>query len=370
MRRSAMDERLAARLRAENAMPHEARDRISSLLESLPERVRPPRKRWRERSLPQTAIASALLIVAGAAFWLASYDSVKTTTNSLYSVTGGAGGQDASISTSSGSAGQLLPAAEHADKGYTLRVHDIAYDGLHLTFNYTLEHVDGIPADLWVSPEFMMDPALKEAYPGVTMANSGGAEGDRKSGTVHYFFMGKAPESFRLKLQVGKLSVFTDPANQQTFSGDWSLTIPVARTGSVVDIALASPVTAEKGAHLYSVQRARLADNSAQWSIYNEFPNSEQSNELDEDAPRSSVHYEVWADGRKLEILTTTGSSSSANPKYPVRKVTTVLVTEPVPKGAKTVSVMPVRRTGVKTGKLWSYTEEPLQDYELRIPLP
>jgi hypothetical protein len=371
MRRTILDEQLTDMLRGQRKeVPQDVHDRIAQFLSSLPDR----RTSRRRQTWSALALACAVLLVACASLFVTSSNSfaetIRLKLQSIFFEYGDPGRVQEQNNTDK----DILK--EVKDKGYTLRIHEVMFDGMRLSFSYSLAHDDRIPQKVWVVPAFQMDGTLKQDYPGIVMTDSGGIRGDQKTGIVNYYFTGSSPENFTLKIKLNQIAIFDDPSNQQMTNGNWNFQIPVERKGQVKDNVLTAPLGMDRDDTQFQVVRIRTAERSTLWNFRWEFPEKLVPNALNDDEPRYDIKYAMIADGHIMNFITFDsrehGRLRRNGEPVPGRHYSTdMLVTEMLPERAKEVTITPILRTGIKsaTSGLWSYTEKRLDEFTVTVPL-
>lgn len=366
MSRTQWETRLTETLRARRtSVPADVHQDIEGMLASLPERGELPRRRSRRRQAGLATAAAGMAAIL-LLFFAGSSSFAETVKHKLQSIFWASG--DPAL-MQGGIADRETALAEAADKSYALRIHEAMYDGQRLSLSYSVSQPGGIPRSRWVRPDFRLDAATKAAYPGILFTDSGGLQEGVKTGIVNYYFTGKAPERFTLKVAVPGMAVFDDPAQQKVISGDWSFELPIEKTGQTTKELGGLPAAAD-GDVRFQAKQVRVASNSTLWRLYWEYPSKLLPNALDDDAPRYDVIYDIEADDRKLTAALNEKSGGrlrqAGDYVEGFNYAAATLVTEQLPQGVRDVTITPVLREWSKDAKA-GYTEKPLTDFVLRM---
>lgn len=230
------------RKNAENMMPPSLRDKIQIVSEethyengrnhlSLSEQEMTPKLslRPRQQRLSQSRLVPVFMIaLLVCAVTLFSVNSSFTSAlmAKVYSIFEEDDSTQLPVSTDG-----MVVLSSKTDKGYTLFINDVMFDGYRLSFRYSVTHSDGIPQSQWVRPNFQLDSSIKQEFPGIRGTDSGFIRIDAKNGGIGYDFNGTTPpDKFMLKVNVLSIVLLDDSAQQHTLAGDWSFQIPVKKT--------------------------------------------------------------------------------------------------------------------------------------------
>ncbi|MWC30022.1 DUF4179 domain-containing protein [Paenibacillus sp. MMS18-CY102] len=380
MKRTEWDNQLSDRLRKQRRdVPAEIHEGIERVLASLPEREWEMGGNTKPRRLYRSwvAAASALLLLAGSMFIFTGSNSfaeaVKQKLHSIFYDSG----TPALVEEGKNQNGEMGVLLEKSDKGYTLRVHEIMYDGQRLSLSYSLAKQVGKPQSQWIKPIFKLDASMKKGNPNIIGTDSGNAGGDEKLGIVNYYFTGDAPEQFNLKINVPALVFdFHDVAKQSLYQGNWSFEIPVKKKGEPLrEVAKAElPKADDQGVH-FEVRQVRMASRSTLWRLYWEYPSELRPSPLLKGTPRYGMNYVLEAAGKKLTVSLdyTSGGRVQRDGKVVdgMMYEMAMFVTEQLPKGVKEVTVTPILlkiTQGAKLNKP-NFVETPLQSFVLKVPI-
>ncbi|UVI32027.1 DUF4179 domain-containing protein [Paenibacillus spongiae] len=368
MKRSLLDIRIKERLHVHGSVvPGEVKARIDQTLEGLPHGKR-RRKRSRSSSYKWAWVAG-IVLVAGSVLAVNGNtfaDTVKPFLQSIFASMGDKGVSDRPNQK------ELPVLLSKEDKGYTLQIHEVQYDGMRLSFSYSLAHKDGIPQQDYVKPVFQLDSSVKKIAPGVLNSDSGALWGENKIGIVNYFFDRDVPDPFPLKINVPQIAVSgSDAVVKQMVTGNWSFEIKEDKSGDVTERTYDGSYTVKKDDVQFGVVKSRMAASAVIWSLHMELPRNLYREDPDFNY---GMKYEVtYGDGLMLGTITSSSASKVEGRSLPEEKWTEIrdirLFTEPVPEGVKAVTVVPVLMVYPKTDKAGEYSEKPLQQLAVKIPL-
>ncbi|MFX3631409.1 MAG: DUF4179 domain-containing protein [Candidatus Pristimantibacillus sp.] len=367
MKQSPWDEQIAYTLRKERSeVPEAVHQSIERLLANLPER-----KTFSRRSRLKPTIAAAVILIVVSTIVYASPNSyAEALRNKLQSIFQQSG--DPSLNPAEGNQ-EMAILKEITDQNYTIRIHEVMFDGLRLSFSYSVTHPDGISSQFWVAPQFQLDEALKKEVPGIIGTDSGSTQGGEKVGIVNYYFTGSSPDQLTLKLHVDGIAIFDDPSRQNTIPGNWDFELPVeSNKVSSKDLASDLPLLISKDEVQFELKSVRLAARSAMWQFRWEFPEVLLPNPFEKNAPIYGIVYEISAGGKKLNVVSDLSRNSGRLTKDgQVVKgrhfSTSLLVTGPLPEGTTEVTITPVWRVMNKGAS--EYVDTLLTSYKITVPI-
>ncbi|MCQ6558396.1 DUF4179 domain-containing protein [Paenibacillus mendelii] len=372
MKRTMLDIRIKERLGVQGSqIPGEVKARIEQTLEGLPQERR--RKKRSSISFYKWAWLAGIMLVSGSVLAASSStfaDAMKPLLQSIFASMGDKGVSERADQK------ELPILASKEDKGYTLRIHEVQYDGLRLSFSYSLSHKDGIPQEYYVKPAFQLDNSMKKMAPGVLNSDSGALWGDNKIGIVNYFFDRPVPDRLPLQINVPQIAVSgSDAIMKEMVSGNWSFEIEAVKSGTIAEKTYDDSYTVKQDDVQFGVTQSRTSANAAVWNFHLELPRKLYAAHMEDEHYSYGLKYEVsYGNELKLGVITSSGSSRIADRSLPEDHWVEVkdirMFTEPVPKGVESVTVVPVLMTYPKTDKGEAYSEKPLQQFAVKIPLP
>ncbi|OBR68180.1 hypothetical protein A7K91_10185 [Paenibacillus oryzae] len=352
----------------QNQMPPELKEEVEALLLRLPERNTIKPRKWTTMRI--AAASLFLVLMLGGTAVLSSpalAEAVKQKWQSIFEQSG----DPALIPEIKENEMDVL--TEVADAGYTLRIHEAMYDGIRLSFSYSLSHAEGIPYDSWVEPKFVLDESLDQNYPGIVMADSSDARGEQKTGIVKYFFTRQAPDKFMLKVDLRSILIHDLSDREETIEGNWSFELPLAKSGEVSDSIVKIPNPIQHDDVMFKINRIKSAERSTAWTFRWEYPEELRPNAFDDYAPRYNIKYQIKVDGQPFEHFALSGAGSTGRLKINDKPIPGrfynehTLVTEELPPAFKKIEVTPVLHTRTKdkeTG-LWSEKVETLSVFSI-----
>ncbi|MDR0271491.1 DUF4179 domain-containing protein [Paenibacillus sp.] len=378
MKRSVLDERIKGNMhKSLRPIPDEVRRRIDETLDELPhDRAHRRRDGVRMGKVVAGFAACVLLALSITVLSKSTFaDTIKPWVHSIFSWMGDGG----LVSDKNDSEGTMLPVlAQIEDKGYILKIHETSFDGMRLSFSYSLEKKESVwSKDVHVIPDFKLDAAIKQLDPAVLKSDSGGVLNQGKAGIVNYFFQAKLPQKFKLQVHVPVLGVVdtnSDTAGQQMVLGNWDFAVDIQQTGG--DIA--SDILQESAAREYQqvrfgVVQSRFSDTASEWKLHWETPWSLIEANRKAEKTSYGIRYLIKADGKPLNIVTSMNSSRIKDRKLPENQWSQLedvcLYSEPVPTEAEKVMIVPVLMKFPVHPEDGDYAEQELDQLAVEIPV-
>lgn len=296
MKDNLIDRELRSRLKnVETEVPAVVKERIDFTLASLPERRRPRGKFW-----GFTAAAVVLLILA-----MGVSDTSPGMANAVVKtpVIGSIFEYVGDIGLKIAGQGRLFTAIreEDTDKGITLRLQEVVYDGVRLGFGYIVETEKEIFSPWSTEDELGLDFEV-ETYINGRMLRSGMSFSPlKKIGPSCYagnfsldsLFKDNLPDQFNLQVYIPRIG---------DIKGKWKLNVPVQKIAEGVRMARPNIVKNAAGM-AFNFQKV----------IVTSFTTYIKVKIAGEDAAKKPYSYQVFDDkGRKLQLLRGEGNSSSA----------------------------------------------------------
>ncbi|XEC94481.1 DUF4179 domain-containing protein [Paenibacillus tarimensis] len=370
MNRPHIDQRIQERLKLHRPVPAEINARIEHTLCSL----QSYKRRSKRKILYSTAVAgiTACVVLLSLTFAFNSNiyaNSVKPFLQSVFGIMG-----DNGLAEADGNK-ELPVLTEKEYAGYTLRIHEVQFDGLRLSFSYSLSSSTDIPRQLYVLPDFQLDTSVKQVIPNILKSDSGGVWEDGKIGIVNYFFAGQVPDLLQLKVNVGKLAFINgDSEGQETVSGDWSFELDVQKQGDVREQTYNEEKKSTEDNALFRVIGSRLSPGATEWNLYWELPLAFIAKIENNRLAGYGMKYNIMYDGDKqLVVITRMSSSQIIDKSLPhedwIQAESIRLLTEPVPEGVQSVKVVPVLMVFPLGDQDQEYSERPLTQFEIEIPI-
>lgn len=368
MKNNELDERLTKALSPRlNQMPLQLKDEMEELLDHLPARGKLKPRKW--TSIKIAAASLILLITFGSAALLSSpslAEAIKLKWQSIFQESG-----DPALITETGG-NDMTVLKEITDVGYTMRIHETMFDGMRLSFSYSISRKEGLSSLSWVEPRFDLNESVAESYPGIVMTDHSKAQDDYKTGIVSYYFTNQSPDELMLKMDVRSITIHDSTGQTETIAGDWSFELPMVKSGIVSETFAKMPNQIQRDGVLFKINRIRTAERSTLWEFHWEFPEELRPNSLSDDEPSYDVHYQIAVDGNTVEH-TALDSKENGRVKINDKLVpgryysTHTLVTEQLPISFKKIVVTPILRTWTKNSVsgLWGFTEKTLADFSI-----
>ncbi|WP_410771743.1 DUF4179 domain-containing protein [Fontibacillus sp. BL9] len=364
--------------RLRGSVPDPVRDTIERTLNELdfqpPRRVRRPTK---IRAAKAIVLATGTFLILACLLFAESNTFADTLKPWLRSIFMNMGDRGLSVTETKG---DLPILAEATDQGYTLRIHEVVFDGLRLTFSYSLNAVAGFQKSQTVSPSFQLDPEFKASLPPVLMSDSGGSWEDGKVGIVNYYFNGNIPDRFMLKMRVPQLAITDTGAVSsdlpgQVLSGNWNFALQVEKKGSVKASDYGDDYLKTSEGVTFQAINARSAPRSSEWNLRLEYPAKWDEANVYNEKYRYGLKFKILAGPEQEELIIVTQSSKGGimDRTLPreqwVRRSDYVLFTEPVPEQSTSVTIIPVLMK-FPLDENQSYTEQQIDSLTIELPLP
>lgn len=375
-----------------SSVPTEVKDRIEATLSELDSTVmnQPLMNRYRKRNrrINRTGYRIVTLL-AGTCLLFSSLwfinngssfaDQLKPWIQSIFAKIGDSGLAD--IYPDEG--GNLVTNAELPllseieDQGYTLRIHETMYDGMRLSFSYSLLSNSELFPSQYVIPSFQLDPEFKKIAPSALKADSGGNVEDGKIGIVNYYFANELPEEFTLKIQVPKLGIQStdEDTPYNIVTGNWNFEIPIIKQGSVTQNNYGEKYTRSSTGVTLQAIKSRLASHSSEWNFQLEYPDEwARRNTFDEDEEFTyGLKFKLLTDhNSELSLITRSDHSEKIDRSIPMdqwmRRTNVQLFTEPVPTGVSSVTVVPILMKFPRIGD-GEYSEQAIHELTLELPV-
>jgi len=370
-----IDEQLKSKLSAQGVViSREVKERIDLTLRSLPEQSihTNPRRLSRFR-IAWISIAAACCMVVFSVFAMNQStfaDQVKPWIQSIFGWMGDKGLSSNPVSQPHRS--ELPVLVEKEDQGYILRVHEASFDGMRLSFSYSLGKTDGeLPKETFAIPSFQLDDSIRKLDPQVVKSDSSAPLDSEKVGIVNYFFTAEIPDQLHLLVHVPEI-VLTDglPTGQSVKRGDWGFALEIARSGTGVQKSNRAAYTHEWNKISIGVDRIRQSAHAAEWHVNLKLPRSKVDEVMRLDRVRYGLKYNiVLPSGMLLASVTETGSSRIEDRTLPraqwMHEEQRRIWTEPVPAGVALVKIVPVLMTF--NGE--ASTEKELTSLQVEVPL-
>ncbi|MBM7565019.1 hypothetical protein JOC55_001964 [Paenibacillus sacheonensis] len=315
------------------------------------------------------AIAGSLLFAAGSSSFA---DAFKPIIHSIFTWKGDKG-LSGDGSGAQSAASELPILAERESNGYILRIHEAKYDGLRLSFSYSLVGAgkqDG--RKLYITPAFQLDSKIKKLDPGMLKSDSGAKWGEDRVGIVNYFFDQDMPDLLELHVTVPQLAFMNgEDHGQTTVPGDWSFQLDVRKTGSVSSRLYGADNSVTEGGALFRATGSRNSPLASEWRLKWELP--QQLVDRYMESGRYRMKYSVQTDhGEVLSFVTEVTSHRIDDRTLPLAEQTYLedirLLAEPVASGTKTVTITPVLMDFPETEKE-AYKEVILKQFSIVVPI-
>ncbi|CAH1197566.1 hypothetical protein PAECIP111893_00822 [Paenibacillus plantiphilus] len=356
----------------ETAMPDEVKQRINNVLDELPQPLQHERRKP-GRALPRywaaSLIGGVVLLSSIIVFNTNTFaDSVRPFFQSIFGMMG-----DNGLAAGTDSSSEIAVLAERVDQGYIFRVHEVKFDGLRISYSYSISKEDGSLREQYVEPSFSLDPAIKKLSPGILMSDSGRINEQNKIGIVNYYLDREIQGPLQLKVNISQLSFSNTGSDWRSIKGDWSFEAVLHQSGSVTERKYGEQFIAADKDIIFQLVKSRLSPNAAVWSMNWKLPRGIVDEKVNRDL-RYGIKYEVQYDrGRSLAVLTRNSDGRIVDRELPVEqwlheeKVT--LYTEPVPEGCKLVTITPVLIIFPKEGSNEPAVEKPLRQFAFEVPI-
>ncbi len=348
MKETSMDRRLRRHLSEQREeVPAVVRRGIDDALARLEPAYSVPRRK--RRSIRRLAAAIALTAsIGGVAIWHAAPTSLAYAIlpwiESIFAQFG-----DDGLREPNAASDKPEFVTERSDRGYALRIRETMFDGMRLSFSYSIEREDGIPTGELVIPDFQTGEAFGELGVQAMKFDSGRTVGDDGVGIVTYFVSEGLPESFELPLSVRQLGVHEGAGvPYRIVSGDWDLTAAFRREGDVQSRQWEPSLLHDAEDIRIELLSVRLSESATHWR----FRLTQPLNESPFEADRTEVRYRFRFRQAADNDLAVIGSSTISGREMRTNETETTmydLFTEPA-EATRLVQFIPVRHTYVLEG--------------------
>lgn len=375
-----------------SSVPTEVKNRIEATLSDLDSTVanppsmnrqrKPNRRIYRTRYKIITLLAGTCLLISS--LWFINNgssfaDQLKPWIQSIFAKFGDSGLAD--IYPDEG--GNLVANAdlplltEIEDQGYTLRIHESMYDGMRLSFSYSLLSNSELFPSQYVIPSFQLDPEFKKTAPSAIKADFGGNVEDGKIGIVNYLFASELPEDFIIKIQVPKLGIqsMDEDTPYKIVTGNWNFEIPITKQGSVTQNKYGDKYTRSSTGVTFQAIQSRLASRSSEWSFQLEYPDEwARKNAFGENEEFTyGLKFKLLTDqNSELSLITRSDHSKIVDRTIPMEqwmlRTNVQLFAEPVPVGVSSVTIVPILMKFPRISDE-EYSEQAIDELTLELPV-
>lgn len=328
-----------------------------------------PRRAARATGRMRRLALAIVFLLLSTSVWIASNpQTVESMKPYLSSIFGWIGDPGVKQNYSEQNSGELPILAEVKSNGYILRIHEAFYDGLQVSFTYTLSNEQGeIPDEEYVIPDFQLAPSMKQLLGNTHKFDHSSKYQGYRAGVVKYFVQKKLPDSFTLAINIPKFGVqYKDNRPYTVIRGDWSFTLPIKNEDRTRTVQWDKPPLAEHEKNSFEVVRLRMSDTTAEWHLKLQIPIAMRGNLSDP----LNLQYRIMDEDGKVLVTTgewSTGRNTDTPPTHDSSYIEDMwMYTPPIPSGT-IVTVVPVSITMTKVNGELERKETPLEGLSIKV---